>query len=80
MKVKLPFYRSIYAVRVNNNYHVKVELESGNYIHNHSFESLQDTVKLADKILEVGEIDLKYWQPEDINYTIHQFKVFIHPN
>lgn len=71
MKVKLPFYRSIYAVRVNNNYHVKAELESGDYIHNHSFDSLQDTVKLADKILEFGEIELKYWKPEDTKDIIH---------
>ncbi len=71
MKVELPFYRSICAVRVDNNYHVKVSLESGNYIHNHRFDSLQDTVKLADKILEIGEIDLKYWKPEDSKDIIH---------
>ena len=70
MKTKLSIKTRISAVRLNNSYHIKVELENKYYIHNYPFHSLLDAVDFTSKILEVKEIDLLHWKTENSEFDI----------
>ncbi len=65
MKVVLSSKTPVFAVRLNNEYRTGLELESRRYIHNFPFKTLLDAVDFAFKILEVGEVDLQYWEIAD---------------
>jgi hypothetical protein len=70
MKAKLSIKTRISAVRLNNSYHIKVELENKYYIHNYPFHSLLNAVDFTSKILEVKEIDLLHWKTENSEFDI----------
>lgn len=70
MKVKLSFKTKISAVRFNDSYRIKLELQDRYYIHNYPFRSLLDAVDFASRILEVKQIDLLHWEIESSEFDI----------
>jgi hypothetical protein len=70
MKLKInPNKLSI--VRINHKYHIIVELDDENFIHNHAFNSLKEASTFSFKILSSEYIDMQFWDKESSNGIIH---------
>ncbi|AFZ51472.1 hypothetical protein Dacsa_2919 [Dactylococcopsis salina PCC 8305] len=75
MKILLSPQAKVFVTKVNDHYYVKVQMEGEIYVHYYPFQGLEDSVRIAYKILKVGRLDLQHWRKEEegiLNYdTIH---------
>lgn len=65
MKIPLSPQAKVFVAKVNDHYHVKLQMEGKIYFHYYPFQGLKDSVRIAYKILKVGRLDLQHWRKEE---------------